>query len=100
MTTLPPDEPIPPGEILREEFLEPLGITPYRLAQAIHVQQTRVGEILAGRRAITADTALRLARYFGTSPQLWLNLQAHHDLVRAERAAAADLAAIRPREAG
>ena len=92
--------PVTPGEVLREEFLVPLGITPYRLAQDIHVQQTRIGEILAGRRAITADTALRLARYFGTSPQLWLNLQVHHDLVVAEREAAADLAMIRPRAAG
>ncbi len=96
----PPEVPVTPGEILREEFLVPMGITPYRLAQDIHVQQTRVGEILAGRRAITADTALRLARYFGTSPQLWLNLQVHHDLALAERAAAADLATIRPRAAG
>ena len=92
--------PVPPGEILREEFLEPLGITPYRLAQDIHVQQTRVGEILAGRRSITADTALRLARYFGTSPQLWMNLQARYDLSLAARASAEDLATIRPRAAG
>lgn len=92
--------PVTPGEILREEFLVPLGITPYRLAQDIHVQQTRIGEILAGRRAVTADTALRLARYFGTSPQLWLNLQANHDLVVAERESAIDLATIRPRAAG
>lgn len=92
--------PVTPGEVLREEFLAPLGITPYRLAQDIHVQQTRVGEILAGRRAITADTALRLARYFGTTPQLWMNLQVHHDLQIAERAAGADLATIRPRAAG
>jgi exodeoxyribonuclease-3 len=80
VTSLPPDDPITPGEVLREEFLEPLGITAYRLAQEIHVQQTRVGEILAGRRAITADTALRLAAYFGTTPEFWLNLQARHDL--------------------
>lgn len=92
--------PVPPGEILREEFIAPLGITAYRLARDIHVQQTRISEILAGRRGITADTALRLARYFGTTPQLWLNLQAHHDLIVAERAAADDLATIRPRAAG
>ena len=78
----------------------PLGITPYRLAQDIHVQQTRVGEILAGRRAITADTALRLARYFGTTPQLWMNLQAHYDLQRAGAECAVDLERIRPRAAG
>ncbi len=103
--TLPPAEaaaeaPITPGEILREEFLAPLGISAYRLARDIHVQQTRVAEILAGRRAISADTALRLARYLGTTPQLWLNLQAHHDLLRAEQAAGADLARIVPRAAG
>jgi addiction module HigA family antidote len=94
------ESPVTPGEILRTEFLEPLGISAYRLAQDIHVQQTRIGEILAGRRAITADTALRLARYLGTSPQLWLNLQAQHDLRLAERAAADDLASIIPRAAG
>ena len=92
--------PVTPGEILRDDFLEPLGITPYRLAQDIHVQQTRVGEILAGRRAITADTALRLARYFGTTPQLWMNLQAQYDLQRAEADCAVDLERIRPRAVG
>ena len=95
-----PLPPVTPGEILRDEFLEPLGITPYRLAQDIHVQQTRVGEILAGRRSITADTALRLARYFGTTPQLWMNLQAQYDLQRAEADCAVDLERIRPRAAG
>ncbi len=95
-----PLPPVTPGEILRDEFLEPLGITPYRLAQDIHVQQTRVGEILAGRRAITADTALRLARYFGTTPQLWMNLQAQYDLQRAEADCAVDLERIRPRAVG
>jgi addiction module HigA family antidote len=96
----PIDDPVSPGEILREEFLAPLGLTAYRLARELHVQQTRISEILAGRRSISADTALRLARYFGTTPELWLNLQAHYDLVVAERAAAADLASIRPRAAG
>ena len=98
-----PLPPVTPGEILRDEFLEPLGITPYRLAQDIHVQQTRVGEILAGRRAITADTAdtaLRLARYFGTTPQLWMNLQAQYDLQRAGAECAVDLERIRPRAVG
>ena len=95
-----PLPPVTPGEILRDEFLEPLGITPYRLAQDIHVQQTRVGEILAGRRTITADTALRLARYFGTTPQLWMNLQAQYDLQRAEADCAVDLERIRPRAVG
>jgi addiction module HigA family antidote len=77
MATLPNTH---PGEVLREEFLRPLGITPYRLAKEIGVPQTRVSGILAGKRAISVDTAVRLARYFGTTPQLWLNLQNHHDL--------------------
>ena len=74
---------IHPGDILREEFLEPLGLTAYRLSKDIGVSQTRIMEILNGRRGITADTALRLARYFGTSAELWLNLQAQYDLRRA-----------------
>ncbi len=66
---------IHPGEILKLDFLEPLNITPYRLSKDLSVAQTRIGEILAGKRSITADTALRLSRYFGNSPQFWLNLQ-------------------------
>jgi addiction module HigA family antidote len=73
-----------PGTILREEFMVPLGLTAYALAKALHVPQTRLGEILAERRAVTADTALRLARHFGTTPAFWLNLQATHDLRVAE----------------
>lgn len=72
-----------PGEIIREEYLVPLGLTPYRLAKDLGVPYTRVEAILKGRRAITADTALRLARYFGNSPRFWLNLQAHFDLEEA-----------------
>ncbi len=72
--------PIHPGEILREDFLKPLGITQYRLAKSIGVPQRRIGEIVAGKRAVTADTALRLARFFGTDAQSWVNLQAHYDL--------------------
>ena len=71
---------IHPGEVLNEEFLTPLGITPYRLAQAIDVQQSRIGQIIAGKRGITADTAIRLGRYFSVTPQFWLNLQAMYDL--------------------
>ena len=71
---------IHPGEILREEFLTPLNITPYQLAKAIEVQQTRISEILHGKRNITADTAIRLGRYFHTTTQFWLNLQSMHDL--------------------
>ena len=76
--------PIHPGEILLEDFLKPMGITQYRLAKSIGVSQRRIGEIISGKRSITADTALRLARYFGTDAQSWMNLQAHYDLTVAE----------------
>jgi addiction module HigA family antidote len=76
-TKLPP---IHPGEILTEEFLAPLQITQYRLAKDIHVPARRINEIVHGIRSISADTALRLGRYFGTSPQFWLNLQSSYDL--------------------
>jgi antitoxin HigA-1 len=75
---------IHPGEILRLEFLEPLNITPYRLSKDIGVAQTRISEILSEKRGITADTALRLSRYFGNSAQFWLNLQTQYDLRQAE----------------
>jgi len=71
---------IHPGEILHEEFLEPLGLTQYRLAHDISVPPRRINEIVKGLRSITADTALRLARYFGNSAQFWLNLQTHYDI--------------------
>ncbi|GBD32536.1 Antitoxin HigA [bacterium HR33] len=71
---------IHPGEILREEFLKPLGISQYRLAKDISVPPRRINEIVHGKRSITADTALRLARYFGTSERFWLNLQTRYDL--------------------
>jgi len=73
-------EPIHPGEILLEEFLKPLDISQYRLAKDINVDPRRVNAIVNGERSITADTALRLSRYFGTSERFWLNLQAHYDL--------------------
>ena len=76
--------PIHPGAILREDYMVPLALSAYALAKALHVPQTRLGDILAGKRAITADTALRLARYFGTSPAMWVNLQAAYDLRVAE----------------
>lgn len=72
--------PIHPGEILAEEYLAPLGITQHRLAVDIEVPPRRINEIVHGKRRITADTALRLARYFGTSERFWLNLQARYDL--------------------
>jgi addiction module HigA family antidote len=72
--------PIHPGEILMEEFLLPMGITQYRLAKDISVAPRRINEIVHGKRSITADTALRLARYFGTSERFWLNLQTRFDM--------------------
>lgn len=79
--------PVHPGEILLEDFLKPLGISRYRLAKSIGVPQRRVDEICAGKRAITVDTALRLARFFGTDPQSWLNLQAEYELENAQAVA-------------
>ena len=73
-------EPIHPGEILLEEFLKPMGISQYRLAKDINVDLRRINAIVHGERAITADTALRLSRYFGTTERFWLNLQARYDL--------------------
>jgi addiction module HigA family antidote len=76
-TTMPP---VHPGETLLEDFMKPLGLSANRLALDLHVPVTRIGDIVRGRRAITADTALRLARYFAASPQFWMNLQANYDL--------------------
>jgi len=81
-----PMRPTHPGTHMREEFLEPMGISACRLAKDIGVPLNRVAAIIAGRRAITADTALRFARYFGTDAQSWINLQARYDLERARRA--------------
>ena len=72
--------PVHPGEVLLEEFLEPMGITQYRLAKGISVPPRRINEIVHGLRGITADTALRLSRYFGSSERFWLNLQTRYDL--------------------
>lgn len=76
--------PVHPGEILLEDFLKPLRLTRYRLAKATGVPQRRIDEICAGKRAVSADTALRLARFFGTDAQSWMNLQAAYDLECAE----------------
>ena len=73
-----------PGEMLREEFLVPLGMSQNALAMKIRVPATRIGDVLHGRRGITPDTALRLARFFGNSPEFWLNLQQMHDLSKAK----------------
>ena len=72
--------PVHPGEILLEEFLKPLGISQYRLAKDVHVPARRINEIVLEKRAISADTALRLSKYFGTTAEFWLNLQARYDL--------------------
>ena len=79
-------KPVHPGAVLLKEFIEPMGLTRYKVAKAMNVPQRRVGEICAGRRAITADTALRLARLLGMDAQTWLNLQAQYDLEQADRA--------------
>lgn len=84
--------PIHPGEILLDDCLKPMGITQYRLAKSIGVPQRRIGEIVAGRRSITADIALRLALFFGTDAQSWMNLQTHYDLAIAEQQLAERLA--------
>ncbi len=76
----PKAPPVHPGEILLEEFLRPLGISQYRLAKDVSVPPRRINEIVKKTRAVTADTALRLARYFNTSERFWMNLQAYHDL--------------------
>jgi addiction module HigA family antidote len=86
--TMPP---IHPGETLREDFLKPLGLTANRLASELFVPVTRINDIVRGRRAITADTALRLARYFGTTPQFWTNLQSNYDLELAQDAKGAEI---------
>ena len=78
--------PIHPGEILREEFLHPLGLSQYRLAKGISVPPRRINEIVHGKRAVTADTALRLGRFFGTTAQFWINLQSRYDLEVASEA--------------
>ena len=77
--------PIHPGEVLREEFLVPFGVNAHALAMALKVPAPRINDIVRERRSITPDTALRLARYFGTTPQFWLNLQASYELKIAER---------------
>jgi len=72
--------PIHPGEVLAEDFMKPLGLSQYRVAKDIRVPALRISQIVNGKRSITADTAMRLARYFGTSPDVWLRLQARYDL--------------------
>jgi len=85
-----------PGEILLEEFLNPMGITQYRLAKEIRVPQRRIGEIVAGTRAVTTDTGLRLSRFFGMSEGFWIGLQMDYDAARAKDVLAKTLAKIKP----
>lgn len=84
-------KPVHPGEILRLDFMEPMGITAYRLAKETGVSAQHWGRLIHGTRGITADLALRLARYFGTSPQVWMGLQARYDLDVVEDAAGAEI---------
>jgi antitoxin HigA-1 len=88
-----------PGEVLREEFLVPFGMSANALAQELHTDAHRIGQILKCERAVTADTALRLSRYFGTTPEFWINLQAMYDLTKARAENGARINAnIRPRK--
>lgn len=99
MSTKPLD-PIPPGEILFEEFMQPFGISMNALARDLAVPPNRISEIVSGKRALTADTALRLALYFGTGPELWLNLQTDYDLRTLRRDRGRDIEAqVRARAA-
>src|SRR5258708_7047980 len=88
--------PVHPGEILREEFLKPLRMSSNAFARALHVPANRISAIIAGRRAVTADTALRLARVLGTGPEVWLNLQQTYDLRVAELDKKSNRAVVRP----
>lgn len=96
MTTTEKLAPIHPGEVLMEDFIEGFGITQNKLAVSIGVPPRRINEIVHGKRGITADTALRLAKYFGTSAQFWLNLQTHYDLDLAEVRVSEQIDAIAP----
>jgi antitoxin HigA-1 len=90
--------PVSPGEMLAEEFLNPIGMTKYRLAKSIGVPAQRIGDIIAGKRGISADTDLRLCKFFGLSDGWWLRLQAGHDTVLAKRKMAEELERIVPLE--
>ena len=96
MTITDKVEPIHPGEVLLEDFIEGFGITQNKLAVSVGVPPRRINEIVHGKRAITADTALRLSKYFGTSAAFWLNLQTHYDLDLAEDRVASQIDAITP----
>ena len=87
---------INPGEILLEEFLKPMGITAYRLSKETKIDQTRISEIIRGKRSISVDTALRFARFFGNSPEFWINLQNHYDIQEKKQQMQSELKRIRP----
>ena len=93
-----PLAPVHPGEILREEFLAPLSMTPYALAKVCRVPRTRIERVVNEIAPVTPDTALELSRYFGTTPQFWLGIQARYDVEMTLRSAGAEIEAIRPRE--
>jgi antitoxin HigA-1 len=93
---MPKLKPVTPGELLLEEFLKPMGLSRYRLAKEIGVPAQRIGDIVSGKRTITADTDLRLCRFFGLSNGYWLRAQAMHDTEVAERSLGAKLAKIKP----
>src|SRR5215510_5259156 len=93
-----PLAPVHPGEVLREEFLVPLDMSPYALAAALHVPRTRVERLVREETPVTPDTALRLARYFRTTPEFWLGIQARFDIETARRSVDKDIAAIKPRK--
>ena len=88
------DVPIHPGEVLREEYLAPLGLKPYTLAKKLHVPRTRIERLVSETTPVTPDTALRLAKFFGTSPRFWMNMQASYDLAVEGKAKRAEIDAI------
>jgi addiction module HigA family antidote len=87
-----------PGEVLREDFMKPMALSSYALAKALHVPPPRIHDVVLERRAVSPDTALRLARYFSTTPELWLGLQVAFDLAQARKQAKKDVSKIRPRK--
>ena len=96
----PPLGPVHPGEVLREEFLVPLGMSSYALAAHLRVPRTRIERLVREETPVTPDTALRLARYLGTTAEFWLGIQIHYDIETAQRSIGKDIAAIKPRKAG
>jgi addiction module HigA family antidote len=96
MTTMTKMPNIHPGEILSEEFLKPMGLTAYRLSKETGIPQTRIGEIIRGKRSLSVATALRFARFFGNSPEFWINLQNHFDIEEERKLIDKELKSIKP----